>query len=95
MEKLIKAGEAIELAEILLGDPLLKAAGISLINHTPPVDVAAMISAEKQAAFRLGQMDMKESVMALLQDAASRTPGIYRAALLDTASMIEKLEVTS
>lgn len=95
MEKLIKAGEAIELAEILLADPILKAAGISLINHTPPADVAALISTEKQAAFRLGQMDMKESVIALLQDTANRTRGIIRSTLLETANAVAKLEVTS
>ena len=95
MEKLIKAGDAIELADILFGDPLFKAASISLINNTPPVDVAALISAEKQTAFRLGQMDMREAIAALLRDAANRTSGITRAVLLEAVTVVENLEVAS
>lgn len=56
---------------------------------------AALSSAEKQAFFRLGQMDMKESVMAMLRDAADVLPAdsVVGAALLAAADLVKDLEV--
>ena len=95
MEKLIKARDAIEFADMFFADPILKAAALALINNTPSADEAALISSEKQAAFRLGQMEMKESIITLLQDAASDVSGIIHSTLLEAAAAIAKLEVTS
>ena len=49
-------------------------------------------SAEKQACFRLGQMDMRESVAAKLQDAAGNVRGIARATLENAVAMVNEME---
>lgn len=50
--------------------------------------------AEKQAIFRLGQMDMRESAAARLRDAAVNVYGIARATLESAADLIDEMEVT-
>lgn len=50
-------------------------------------------TAQNQAIFRLGQMDMKESVIAMLQKPAEFTSGVTRAALLSAVDLIKDLEV--
>lgn len=50
--------------------------------------------AEKKAIFRLGQMDMQQSVRQMLLDAAAQhPPTVVRAALLSAASMVEAMTV--
>ena len=50
-------------------------------------------TAQNQAIFRLGQMDMKESIIAMLQKPADFTTGITRGALLAAVGLIKNLEV--
>lgn len=50
-------------------------------------------SADKQGIFRLGQMDMKESIIAMLQDLASETMGAAKAILESAAERVKKMEV--
>lgn len=50
-------------------------------------------SAEKQACFRLGQLDMRESIVTMLQHAADGTSGLTRAALRIAVDMIKGVEV--
>lgn len=49
-------------------------------------------NARNQAIFRLGQMDMKESVIAMLRDIGSITHGNVRVAVLAAAEATELLE---
>lgn len=51
-------------------------------------------SAEKQGIFRLGQMDMKESIADMLRDSAlQRSSTVIRAALLEASRMVREMEV--
>lgn len=50
-------------------------------------------SEEKQACFRLGQMDMRESAAAALRKASEGTHGQICATLLATAQLAEEMEV--
>ena len=52
-------------------------------------------SAEKQAIFRLGQMDMQQSVAAMLLDAANEANGLIRSTLLGASDAVKALEVTN
>lgn len=46
-------------------------------------------SAEKQACFRLGQMDVRESVVSMLQEAADHTYGIAHSTLLIAVDLVK------
>ena len=46
----------------------------------------------KQSIFRLGQMDMRESVADMLEDLADGTLGIANATLSDAAQRVRKME---
>lgn len=46
-----------------------------------------------KAAFQLGQIDMRESAVAMLEDAAAGTYGVTRAAVRAAADLIRDLEV--
>lgn len=48
--------------------------------------------AEKQAIFRLGQMDMRESIAVRLQNAADNVYGISRATLEAAVDMVNEME---
>lgn len=50
-------------------------------------------SAEKQAIFRLGQMDMRESIVNMLTEAADGTFGFTRAVLRIAVGKIKAMEV--
>lgn len=47
---------------------------------------------EKEACFRLGQLDMRESVAAKLQNAAGNVYGIARATLGIAVDMVNEME---
>ena len=47
---------------------------------------------EKEACFRLGQMDMRESAAAKLRNAAANVYGIARATLESAADLIDNME---
>lgn len=74
------------------GCQLMKLAAATIEDLNRQV-VTGGTTAQNQAIFRLGQMDMKESIVAMLQDAAEFTSGITRAALLASADLIKGMEV--
>jgi hypothetical protein len=74
------------------GCQLMKLAAATIEDLNRQV-VTGGTTAQNQAIFRLGQMDMKESSVAMLQDAAEFTSGITRAALLASADLIKGMEV--
>lgn len=49
--------------------------------------------ADRQACFRLGQLDMRESAVAMLRQAADQLEGLSRAMLIAAADMVEKMQV--
>ena len=51
-------------------------------------------SAERQAIFRLGQMDMQRSVVQMLRDLADQTVGTTRANLRAAAGCVGRLNVS-
>lgn len=50
-------------------------------------------SAEKQAIYRLGQMDMQASIADMLTDLADGTQGEVCATLIDAAQRVRDLQV--
>lgn len=74
------------------GCQIMKQAAEQLENLQKRV---AMASAEKQAFFRLGQMEMKKSVVAMLRDAAAELPtgSTVGLALLAAVDLVNGLEV--
>lgn len=50
-------------------------------------------SAEVRALLRPGQMDMKESVLAMLREAAEGTSSVTKATLLAAADLVQGMEV--
>ena len=63
------------------------------ILHRLAKDPESASSAMKQALFRLGQMDMRESIAAMLQEEGDSLYGMARAALLDAAERVRGMEV--
>ena len=53
----------------------------------------ALLEKEKEACFRLGQMDMRASMAAKLESAAERTVGIVRRSLQTAAALVMYSEV--
>lgn len=49
--------------------------------------------AEKQAIFRLGQMDMRDSMAAMLRDEAERAGGAIKIDFLTAAEMVATWEI--
>ena len=47
---------------------------------------------DREALFRLGQMDMQESVVTMLKNAADNTFGITRSTLRDAAKAVSEME---
>lgn len=74
------------------GCQLMKLAAATIEDLNRQV-ITGGTTAQNQAIFRLGQMDMKESIVAMLQEPAEFTSGITRAALLAAVDLIKDLEV--
>lgn len=74
------------------GCQLMKLAAATIEDLNRQV-VTGGTTAQNQAIFRLGQMDMKESIIAMLRKPAEFTSGITRAALLAAVDLIKDLEV--
>ena len=74
------------------GCQLMKLAAAAIEDLNRQV-VTGGTTAQNQAIFRLGQMDMKESSVAMLQEPAEFTFGITRGALLAAVDLIKDLEV--
>lgn len=51
------------------------------------------VADRSKAAFRLGQLDMRETASSMLREAANGTYGITRAAVSIAADMVAELEV--
>lgn len=74
-------------------DPLLKRIVSNLLDKLPRVDGTVITSAEKQAIFRLGQMDMRDSMAAMLRDAANRSRGMVRSDFMAAADLVAEREI--
>lgn len=92
-KKLVEVTAAKEFADTFLPDPILKMAAKSVLDHAPVAEPDKLTSAERQAIFRLGQMDMKASIAAALRKAADGTHGNICATLLAAAQLAEEMEV--
>ena len=58
------------------------------------IDRLESLEKEREACFRLGQMDMQESVVDMLKKAADNTFGIARSTLRDAAKAVAELEAS-
>lgn len=74
------------------GCQLMKLAAATIEDLNRQV-VTGGTTAQNQAIFRLGQMDMKESILDLLQKPAGFTTGITRTAFLNAVALVKNLEV--
>lgn len=74
------------------GCQLMKLAAATIEDLNRQV-ITGGTTAQTQAIFRLGQMDMKESIVAILQGTAKITFGITSAALSAVADLIKDQEV--
>lgn len=92
-KKLIEVDAAKEFADTFLPDPILKMAVKSVLDHAPEAEPDKLTSAERQAVFRLGQMDMRASVVAALRKTAEGTHGNICATLLAAAQLAGEMEV--
>ena len=54
----------------------------------------ALLEKEKEACFRLGQMDMQASIVAMLEAAAANTNGVVHGTLLSAAALIRDMVVS-
>lgn len=54
---------------------------------------AAILTAEKQALFRLGQKDMQQSILDMVRGLAAAADGVAHITLASLAEMISKIEV--
>lgn len=91
--KVVEVGAVKEFAATFLPDPILKMAVNSVLDHAPEAEPDKLTSAERQAVFRLGQMDMKASIAAALRKAAEGTRDQVCATLLAAAQLAEEMEV--
>lgn len=56
------------------------------------IDRIESLEKEREACFRLGQMDMRETIISVLRDAAGNTFGIARSTLRSAADAVAELE---
>ena len=92
MEKYVEVKAVQEFAGTFLGDPILKMAVNAALDHAPAADVSQLNSAEKQAVFRLGQMDMRESAAAALTDAVAPTKGVVHGTIMAAVEIVNNLK---
>ena len=93
MEKYVKVSAVKEFAGTFLGDPIMKMTVNAVLDHAPAADVSKLTSAEKQAIFRLGQMDMRDNMVAMLRDAAARSKGMVKSDFMAAADLIAEREL--
>lgn len=93
MEKYVEINAVKEFAGTFLGDPILKMTVNAVLDHAPAADISPMASAEKQAIFRLGQMDMRDSLVAMLRDVANRNKGIVKGIFMEAAKIAAEMEI--
>lgn len=91
--KVVEVGAVKEFAATFLPDPILKMAVNSVLDHSPEAEPDKLTSAERQAVFRLGQMDMRDSMVAMLRDEAERAGGVIKADFMAAAEMIAEMEI--
>lgn len=92
-KRLIATEDAKKYMESLLPDTILRQAVNAVLDHTPEAEPDKLTSAERQAIFRLGQMDMKASIAAALRKASEGTHDQICATLLAAAQLAEEMEV--
>lgn len=93
MEKYVKVSAVKEFAGTFLGDPILKMAVNAVLDHAPAAELPKLTSAEKRAIFRLGQMDMRDSMVAMLRDEAERAGGAIKVDFMAAAELIAGREI--
>ena len=72
---------------------IIMASHVEADTKTELIDYVRSRSAEKQASFRLGQMDMRMSAADSLRKQAEFTKGICHSTMLADADIIESLVV--
>ena len=92
MPKLVEVQATKEFASTFLNDIFFRMAVNRVLDAAPAADVSVVTSAEKQAIFRLGQMDMRDSVVAMLREAANRSNGMTKADYMAAADMIAEMK---
>ena len=92
MPKLVEVQSTKEFASTFLADIFFKMAVNRVLDAAPAADVSVITSAEKQAIFRLGQMDMRDSMVAMLRDVANRSNGTIKADIMVAADMIAEMK---
>ena len=90
--KLVEVQATKEFASTFLNDIFFKMAVNRVLDAAPAADVSVITSAEKQAIFRLGQMDMRDSMVAMLREAANRSSGMIKADYMAAAEMIAEMK---
>ena len=93
MTKLVEVQATKEFASTFLNDIFFRMAVNRVLDAAPAADVSVVTSAEKQAIFRLGQMDMRDSVVAMLREAANRSSGMIKADYMAAADMIAEMKL--
>ena len=92
MPKLIEVQAAKEFASTFLNDIFFKMAVNRVLDAAPAADVSVVTSAEKQAIFRLGQMDMRDGIVEMLRNTGKKSTGLVMACFLAAADITEKME---
>lgn len=69
-----------------------KAQECQIINAA--IDRLESLEKEREACFRLGQMDMRETIVSVLRDAAGNTFGIAHSTLRSAADAVAELEAS-
>ena len=90
--KLVEVQSTKEFANTFLNDIFFRMAVNRVLDAAPAADVSVITSAEKQAIFRLGQMDMRDSMVAMLREAANRSSGMIKADYMAAADMIAEMK---
>ena len=90
--KLVEVQSTKEFADSFLPDIFFKMAVNRVLDAAPAADVSVVTSAEKQAIFRLGQMDMRDSMVAMLRETANRSSGMIKADYMAAADMIAEMK---
>ena len=93
MEKYVEVSAVKEFAGTFLCDPILEMTVNAVLDHAPTAEVPQLSSAEKQAIFRLGQMDMRDSMAAMLRDEAARSKGMVKSDFMAAADLIAEREI--
>lgn len=93
MNKLVEVQSTKDFSESFLNDIFFRMAVNRVLDAAPAAAVSVVTGAEKQAIFRLGQMDMRDSMVAMLREAANRSSGMIKADYMEAADMIAEMKL--